>query len=224
MPAGMTILVVAAALIYFGVAQRMLDKMRLTDTQALLAIALMVAGSFITIPILSGRTSIGINLGGTLVPLGIVIYLLVTADSSYERVRALIASVVTAAIIFGIAQYTDFDPSSGSFIDPLWLFSIVAGIVSYLAGRSRRAAFIAGVLGILLTDIVHAFRAWLVNLNTSTVLGGAGVFDSMILAGIIAVVLAEVVGETRERLSGGPGVPPVMEEDNFQAEEGEGDE
>ena len=124
MPAGMTILVVAAALIYFGVAQRMLDKMRLTDTQALLFIGLMVAGSFITVPILSGRTNIGLNVGGTLVPLGIVIFLLVTADSAYERVRASIAAVVTAAITW-ISIY-DFDPSSGAIIDPLWLFSIVA--------------------------------------------------------------------------------------------------
>jgi uncharacterized membrane protein len=211
MPAGMTILVVAAALIYFGVAQRMLDKMRITDTQALLFIGLMVAGSFITVPSLSGRTNIGLNVGGTLVPLGIVIYLLVTADSAYERVRASIAAVVTAAIIFGIAQYTDFDPSSGAIIDPLWLFSIVAGIVGYLAGRSRRAAFIAGVLGILLTDVVHAVRARMANMNTTTVLGGAGVFDAMVIAGIIAVALAELVGEARERLTGGPGVPDGLE-------------
>jgi uncharacterized membrane protein len=209
----MTILVVVAALIYFGVAQRMLDKMRLTDTQALLFIGLMVAGSFITIPLLSGRTSISLNIGGSLVPLGIVIYLLTTADSAYERVRALIASVVSAAIIFGIAQYTDFDPSSGTFIDPLWLFSIISGIVGYLAGRSRRAAFIAGVLGILLTDLVHAVRAWLANMNTRTAIGGAGVFDAMIVAGIIAVALAEIVGETRERLSGGPGVPSQGEKE-----------
>ncbi len=213
MPAGMTILVVVAALIYFGVAQRMLDKMRLTDTQALLFIGLMVAGSFITIPLLSGRTSISLNIGGSLVPLGIVIYLLTTADSAYERVRALIASVVSAAIIFGIAQYTDFDPSSGTFIDPLWLFSIISGIVGYLAGRSRRAAFIAGALGILLTDLVHAVRAWLANMNTRTAIGGAGVFDAMIVAGIIAVALAEIVGETRERLSGGPGVPSQGEKE-----------
>jgi len=208
----MTILVVAAALVYFGVAQRMLDKMRLTDTQALLFIGLMVAGSFINIPLLTGRTNISLNVGGTLVPLGIAVYLLVTADSAHERVRALIGSAVTAAIIFGIAQYTDFDPSSGAIIDPLWLFSLIAGIVGYLLGRSRRGAFIAGVLGMLFADLVHAVRAWLVNLNTNTVLGGAGVFDAMVVAGIIAVVLAEVVGETRERLSGGPGVPAAPHE------------
>jgi hypothetical protein len=35
-------------------------------------------------------------------------------------------------------------------------------------------------------------------------IGGAGAFDSLILAGILAVLLAELVGETRERLQGGP--------------------
>ena len=87
----------------------------------------------------------------------------------------------------------------------------MAGIVGYLAGRSRRAAFIAGVLGILLTDVVHAVRARMANMNTTTVLGGAGVFDAMVIAGIIAVALAELVGEARERLTGGPGVPDGLE-------------
>ena len=34
--------------------------------------------------------------------------------------------------------------------------------------------------------------------------GGAGAFDSLVLAGILAVLLAELVGETLERLQGGP--------------------
>ena len=186
MPAGMTILVVAAALIYFGVAQRMLDKMRLTDTQALLFIGLMVAGSFITVPILSGRTNIGLNVGGTLVPLGIVIFLLVTADSAYERDGPRSLLWLRRQSFLGLPNIQTLIRAVGAIIDPLWLFSIVASIVGYLAGRSRRAAFIAGVLGILLTDVVHAVRARMANMNTTTVLGGAGVFDAMVIAGIIA--------------------------------------
>ena len=33
--------------------------------------------------------------------------------------------------------------------------------------------------------------------------GGAGVFDAMIVAGLIAIGLAEFVGETRERIEEG---------------------
>ena len=204
MPVGTVLLLVIAALIYFGVGQRLLDRMRLTDTQALVAIALMIGGSFITLPLRTGRTSVGINLGGGLVPLGLVIYLLIRADTAQERVRALVAALVTGGIIYGISQFTDFDPSSPYlFIDPLWLFSIVAGIVGYLSGRSRRASFIAGVMGLFVVDLIHFAQAVLSNMPTRVVLGGAGVFDAMIVSGLIAVALAEFVGETRERLAEG---------------------
>lgn len=204
MPTGTTILLIIAALIYFGVGQRLLDRMRLTDTQALIFIVLMIGGSFITLPLKTGRTSVSLNLGGGLIPLALVTYLLIKADTTKEKVRAIIASIVTAGIVFGVGQLTIFDPSSPYlFIDPLWLFSIIAGLSGYLAGRSRRAAFIAGVLGLFLVDVVHLFQAFAGNIPTRIVLGGAGVFDAMILAGLIAVGLAEFVGETRERLEGG---------------------
>ncbi len=86
---------------------------------------------------------------------------------------------------------------------PLWLFSIIAGIVGYLAGRSRRAAFIAGVLGIFIVDLIHLVRAVAMATPTRIVLGGAGVFDGMVVAGLIAIGLAEFVGEVRERVEGG---------------------
>lgn len=204
MPTGTAILLVVAALIYFGVGQRVLDRMRLTDSQALIFIALMIGGSFITLPLRTGRTSVSLNIGGGLIPLILVGYLLAKADSSQEKVRAVIASFVTAGVIFGVSQFTDFDPSSPLlFIDPLWLFSLVAGVVGYLSGRSRRASFIAGVLGLFVVDLLHFIQALTGNIPTRVVLGGAGVFDAMIVAGFIAVGLAEFVGETRERIEGG---------------------
>ncbi|NLL43754.1 MAG: DUF1614 domain-containing protein [Firmicutes bacterium] len=204
MPTGTALLLIVAALIYFGVGQRMLDRMRLTDTQALIAIALMIGGSFITVPLRTGRTSVSLNLGGAVVPLALVIYLLVKADTAREKTRAVVASLITGGIVYGVSQFTDFDPSSPSlFIDPLWLFSVVAGIVGYLSGRSRRASFIAGVLGLFIVDLIHLGQALINNMATRVVLGGAGVFDAMIVAGLIAIALAELVGETRERIGGG---------------------
>ena len=203
MPTGTALLLIVAALIYFGAGQRMLDRMRLTDTQALIAIALMIGGSFITLPLKTGRTSVSLNLGGAVVPLALVVYLLVKADTARERTRALVASLITGGIVYGVSQFTDFDPSSPSLlIDPLWLFSVVAGIVGYLSGRSRRASFIAGVLGLFAVDLIHLGQALINNMATRVVLGGAGVIDAMVVAGLIAVALAEIVGETRERIGG----------------------
>lgn len=205
MPTGIMFLLVVAALVYFGVSQRLLDRMRLTDTQALLFIGFMIVGSFINIPLYNGATEISINLGGAIAPLALVIYLLSKAGSTKEWVRALMASVITAAVVFGISQLTDFDPPSPQeLIDPLWLYSIVAGVVGYLSGRSRRSAFIAGVLGILLNDIAHVVLSFTQNYAATISIGGAGIFDSVVLSGLIAIALAEFVGETRERLQGGP--------------------
>ena len=58
---GLIALVVISILIYFGVAQRALDRLRLTDRAALAVIAAIIIGSFIDIPV-SDRLII--NVGG----------------------------------------------------------------------------------------------------------------------------------------------------------------
>ncbi|NLG67943.1 MAG: hypothetical protein GX496_00035, partial [Firmicutes bacterium] len=52
LPTGVIVLVVVAALIFFGLAHRALDRLRLTDGQALLVIAAIIAGSFIDLPLM----------------------------------------------------------------------------------------------------------------------------------------------------------------------------
>ena len=42
------------------------------------------------------------------------------------------------------------------------------------------------------------------DIPTTVALGGAGIFDTVVIAGIVAVLLAELFGEIRERLHGGP--------------------
>jgi len=53
--------------------------------------------------------------------------------------------------------------------------------------------------------------------------GGAGVFDQVVIAGVLAVGLAEIVGETRERLGGGPDLdrdrPLALHQDEGTGEE-----
>ena len=49
-PAGIIALLVVSILIYFGVAHRVLDRMRLSDKAALAIIAAIIVGSFIDIP------------------------------------------------------------------------------------------------------------------------------------------------------------------------------
>ena len=200
LPIGMLLLVVVSILIYFGLAHRLLDRMRLSDRTALGVLAVMAVGSFIDIP-LGSRVSL--NVGGGLVPIGLAIYVIARAGTTWEWVRALIATVVTAGVVFAADRYLGAEPTTMR-IDPIYVYPLAAGIVAYLIGRSRRTAFIAATMGLVLSDVGLYFWMLRTGVAERVSIGGAGAFDSIVIAGLIAVLLAEVVGETRERLQGGP--------------------
>lgn len=211
LPVGIIILFVVSALIFFGVAHRALDRMKLSDKAAFIVIVGLIIGSFITIPIMGGRFPLSINIGGALIPLGLAIYLVITAGSATEKIRSLVGAGVTALSIFivGSLIMTGHPEPGGRFgyLDTLWFFPIIAGTVGYLAGRSRRGAFVSATLGILIFDI--GYYIWALSIGAPAgraIIGGAGAFDAIVISGIFAIILAETVGEFRERLAGGPTV------------------
>lgn len=200
-----SLLLVLVALVFLGLLHRVLDRMRLTKGQALAILILMLVGGFLP-DIMLGR-GLAFNIGGALIPLGVSVYLLVTADTGLEKIRGLLAAVIAALAVWFLETVAlPGQPGVARLdIDPLYLPPLVAGLTAYLLGRSRRAAFIGGVLGILLLDM----GMWAFNLLTAAplgmvVLGGGGVFGSTVVAGVFAVLLAELIGEVRERLRGGP--------------------
>lgn len=198
-PLGVILLLVVGFIIYLGYAQRILDRMHLTDRAALALILLIILGSFVDIPI-TARPQIMLNVGGALIPVGIVIYLLIKADTRREKVRGLLSALVTAVAIYLIAINYDFGHGHQDLIDPTYLFALVAGTIGYLSGRSRRSAFIAGVLGFILYNLFHVGRVISRGLPGPVMIGGAGALDTVIIAGILAVGIAELVGEIRERI------------------------
>jgi uncharacterized membrane protein len=219
-PASIIILIIVSVLIYLGLAQRVLDRMYLSDRGALLVIAAIIIGSFINLPVPFTPVNTTINVGGGLVPAGLAVYLLVKAGSTKEWIRALSATVATAVIVYALGSLvmrgSTAEPGGRfEYIDSLYLYPLVGGLTAYIFGRSRRAAFVAAVLGVLLVDVIQ--YVWLVNNRAPAAavvsIGGAGILDTVILAGIVAVLLAEVIGEIRERLRGGPDVegrPPEL--------------
>lgn len=203
MPIGMMLLLVVGVLIYFGIAHRILDRMRLTDKQALLFIGAVIVGSFINIPLMADPVRLSVNVGGGLLPALLSIWLIFKADESGEKIRAVLAAVLVAVSVSLGSRYLPYEPEN-MFLDPKLIYGISAGIIAYLAGRSRRSAFIGGVLGIVLSDLLHMYTIIRLGIAGTTNIGGAGAFDVIIIAGIVAVMVAELVGETREKLQGGP--------------------
>ena len=200
MPLGLTLLIAATILVFFGVGQRLLDRMRLSDKAAVLFMIAIFIGSLIPdIPL--GR-DIFINIGGAIVSLILVIYLFAKAGTGIEKLRAGIAAVLSGLGVYLAGRYMPSEPET-IMIDPNYVYGIIAGIIAYLFGRSRRSSFIAGVLGVILADLAQGIENILRGIPSRIRLGGAGAVDAVVIAGFLAVMLAEVVGELRERIQGG---------------------
>ncbi|MDW7651680.1 MAG: DUF1614 domain-containing protein [Bacillota bacterium] len=202
MTIGMIVLVVVAIVIYLGAAQRVLDRLRLTDRAALIFLGAMVVGGFL--PDIPLSDNVSVNIGGGIIPFALAAYLFAKAGTTKEKVRAVVAALVTAAVVYATMKIMPLEPTYNMFLDPMYLFAIIAAVVGYLAGRSRRSAFIAGSMGLLLTDIISRIEVAIRGGSGSMSIGGAGVFDAIVISGILALLLAEVFGETRERIQGGP--------------------
>lgn len=199
MTVGLILLIVTGLLIAFGAGQRALDRLRLTDAQAYVFIALIIVLGFVPeIPL--GRVSV--NLGGCLLPLGLSVYLFVKADSAWERWRSIIAALVTGAAVWALMRFLPDEPETMP-VEPNWLYGIAAAVAAYVLGRSRRCAFIGGVTGVLLAQTASVIPVWLQGVDQTLVLGGAGAFDVVVMSGLIAVLLSELIGEICERIKRG---------------------
>ena len=197
MSIGTIVLTVVAVLIFFGALERVLDRMRLTDRAALLLIAAMFVGTLLP-NIQLGRVSLGI--GGAVIPLGVCVYLLIRANESREVWRSLIGAVLTGAAVFGLSMLLPDEPEE-MFMDPNLLYGLAGGAIAWLLGRSRRGAFICGVMGVILADVATAILNWSRGVDQRLVLGGAGIADTVVISGVLAVLLAELVGEIAERVA-----------------------
>lgn len=196
MSAGLLLLIISAILVYCGLLQRVLDRMYLTDRQALLVIGLMILGTFLPNVELG---LLSVNIGGAIIPLGICIYLIFKADETRERIRTALGVILTAAAVCALSFLLPAEAETMP-LDPMWVYGILGGTIAWFLGRSRRAAFICGVAGVALADIVSAFVAWGQGYHNQLVLGGGGIADAAVISGVISVLLCELLGETIERI------------------------
>ena len=199
MSVGMIVLTALAILIFFGVLQRVLDRMYLTDRQALAVAAAMFVGTLIPNIELG---PVAINIGGALIPLAICVFLFWKADTDLERWRTVLGSFLTAAAVFALSLLLPSEAEQLT-VDPMWLYAVCGGVLAWLMGRSRRGAFICGVMGVLLADTATAVVNWSRGIQQRLVLGGAGVADAVVVSGVLAVLLCELIGELIERAARG---------------------
>lgn len=201
MTVGSILLSGTAIIVLLGVGQRVLDKMHLSDRAALTVIAAMFIGGLL--PDIDFGL-VRINVGGAVIPLGVCAYLLMRAEND-ERVHAVMGAVVTGGVIYLLGRIMPEEPER-IWIDPVYLCGLAGGLAGYAFGRSRRGAFISGVAGVLLADMINAAAVWAAGTAQTLRLGGGGIFDTAVISGLSAVLLAELMGEAMERIARARGV------------------
>ena len=197
MSVSLWIVLIVIVLVMFGVGQRILDDLRLSDKSALIILVAIAIGLVIP-PIWIGQYFC-FSIGGFLIPLALSIYLLISCGKR-DLTRAIIGTVLVAGIIYGLEWLLPADPEE-VVIDNMYIYGIVAGVVAYLLGRSRRNAFVSCLFGITFAQLVQ----WLINLcmdqKSILGLGVGGVFSTYIVAIIISVAVSEFMGRCIESVS-----------------------
>ena len=132
---------------------------------------------------------LAVNVGGAIIPTVISLYLLANSPHPIRMILAL------AAVTYVVYHYARPVPGLGIAVP--WLIPPIAAAIAAMVfdyNFAAPAAYVAGTLGTLIgADILHLDKLTHLRAPVASI-GGAGTFDGIFLAGIIAVLLAPVGG------------------------------
>lgn len=191
----------------------MFDKLGLSTHSAMLLLFSSILGSGINLPLFKihaekseqmpipwymkqlfermhlefkGYTTIAINVGGCLIPLGFSIYLL-----AFHKLNP--GSVVIATILTTIISFLVSRPIHGLGVGmPVFVAPITAALVAVMVSPEHSAplAYICGTLGVIIgADLMRIKDIRTMGVPIASI-GGAGTFDGIFITGVVAVLLA----------------------------------
>jgi uncharacterized membrane protein len=213
------VLMVLLPFVYAGLMTTSLGKLHISQPVAVQLVIAIVLGGFINIPITRvahteelaanplamygldqffprlrrqrRETVIAVNVGGCLIPLGIVAYQLshLAGQGPNLLLKTGIATALTIFVCYLLARPV---PGLGIAM-PGFVPPIVSALAAYLlaADFAPPVAFVAGVLGPLIgADLLHLRDIGRIATTGVASIGGAGTFDGIVLSGILSAYLA----------------------------------
>ena len=208
------ILIVVVGLIFVGAVTFAFKDVGFSSTTAVLILVGTLAGSLINIPLTKlkttipmvteetasylgivykiprvefgcAETTVAINVGGGLIPTAVSFYLLWKVPSTL--IYCLVGIAIVAIITRAVAK-----PVKGvGIVTPAFIPPIAAAIIAYvlMPTSPKIVAYVAGTLGTLIgADLTNLRGIPKLGAPVASI-GGAGTFDGIFLAGIIAVLL-----------------------------------
>ncbi len=209
----LVILLALAILIQIGILSFAFQKLGLSADAALVILVAALVGSAINIPLFrikaepvpdtlrnwpayqllrphvhpfQGWTIVAVNVGGCIIPLLLVIYLLVSLALAPLPVLLAVAIVTWVSYLFSRAI-----PGMGIAM-PILIAPLTAVIAASLIYPEQRGAvaYVCGTLGVLIgADLLRLKDIRQLGTPVASI-GGAGTFDGIFFTGILAVLLA----------------------------------
>jgi uncharacterized membrane protein len=209
--AAVVIVVAAVALLQVGIVTYALARLGISPGDAAIVLLACLLGSAVNIPVARFRdrvttiaaypsafgiryfvpvlrnrvTVIAVNLGGALIPAGLSVYLIAHDHLGW---LALAAVAIVAALVHLVARPV---PGLGIAVPTLLpgIFAVLTAVVLHPAAVAG-LAYVGGTLGTLAgADLANLGKVRRLGAPVASI-GGAGTFDGVFLAGIIAVLLA----------------------------------
>lgn len=191
--------------IFYGFLFRAFQRVGFTQGEAGLILGGTLLLGFFNVPLfLVGDWTVGVNLGGAVLPVVIVILIL-------RRVPGIALEAVAGVVFVALASYavSSVTPEGIVAVFPLWIVPpLVAALFSMASfwreeAYSAPLAYVAGTLGALIGADFARIGEFLAQtppeVGQMASIGGASVFDMVYLTGIIAVGLDMIVFRERRR-------------------------
>ncbi len=208
MPVSPILLLVLLVLAASGFLTGPLRRLGLTPRWGLALLGAMLAGSLVELHLTPRLT---LNFGTGLLPLCLALYQVRAMRRWWEPGLAVGGALTGAASLAALSLY--FPPGQPTelnlfYLDAQYLYATVAGTLGCLIGHTRPAAFAAAVLGSLLADLYHYFR-YVAASQPDVVfrLAGGGFHGTALVAGVLALTLAELLHRPGDGRPASPDLP-----------------
>lgn len=192
---GLIILGILAVLVFFGATERFFRKMGIANWLAFILVLALVAGA--VVPEIGIGGAFTMNIGGFIVPVVLTVALAVLIGWNQELFRCGVATLAVASAAIA-ARMLIMPVSAGLTVTASVIVGFVGGAVAYIIARTRLATIAASLGGIVLGDIVTSLVYRYFVDGSAVALGTRGVFDSLVIAAVFAILLVEVVGTIRK--------------------------
>jgi uncharacterized membrane protein len=210
------LLAIIAVFIQIGVIRYVYAKLGISPATAMFLLLASLLGSYVNIPVAhlpSERlvveqpidffgteyimpeevdwpgTIIAINLGGAVIPIIISLYLMAKNNI---WLPSIVATAVASVVCYALAR-----PVAGAGITiPVFIPPIAACAVACLVAwrQAPAVAYVSGSLGTLIgADLMNLGKIQELGTPIASI-GGAGTFDGIFVTGVLAVVLASIIG------------------------------